>query len=344
MKLKIVVITVFMLLLANVTGCAGKNAVQTNTDKKIEKIVIAEPGTGESWLPVYLADKLGYFDEQGLNVDYSDFGGGHGPLVIASLIAGDSQFALTGYDQVLKTYGQGKSTKMIMATSDKNPWSLFVGKDIKSFADLKGKKISGGMEGSSPRAFVRACLKYGGLDPEKDVEYVTLPSSGSLIGALEKGEVAAGIGSGITKIQLLNLGYKPLVDLTDPQQHQKVLNSKDFPLYVVQVTDDFIKNHPDTVQKFSNAVVKAMHWENTHSPEEIAEKISPFFPNANKDDLISDIKDVQLTLSKDGYFSQEGHDTVTKSALDVGMIKEPVAMANVVDDSFLKKAHDSYAK
>ena len=340
------VLTAIVLLLATMSGCATQAASQVGPSpmvgKEAEKVVIAQPSIGESWLPVYLADKLGYYNEAGLKVEYATFSGG-GPLVIASLMAGDSQFALTGYDQVLKTYDQGKSTKMIMATSNRNPWALVVGKDIKSFADLKGKKVGGGMEGSSVRAFVRACLKYGGLDPNKDVEYVSVPAD-AVVGALEKGDIAAAMGSGLNKVELQKRGYTFLVNLTDPQQHQKVIGSKEFPLYVVQVTDDLIKNRPATVENFTNAVVRAMKWQNSHSAEEIADQISSFYPNAAKDALVTDIKDTQLTLSPDGYFTKEGHAAVINSALDVGMIKRAVAMENVVDDSFLKKAHAKYAK
>lgn len=343
-------LTSIVLLLVTMFGCTSQTSSQAGLQqaassaagKGAEKIIIAQPAISESWLPVYLADKLGYYNEAGLKVEYATFSGG-GPLVIASLMAGDSQFALTGYDQVLKTYDQGKSTKMIMATSNRNPWALVVGKDIKSFADLKGKKVGGGMEGSSVRAFVRACLKYGGLDPNKDVEYVNVPTD-AVVGALERGDIAAVMGSGLNKVEFQKRGYTFLVDLTDPQQHQKVIGSKEFPLYVVQVTDDLIKNRPATVENFTNAVVRAMKWQNSHSSEEIADQISSFYPNTAKDALVTDIKDTQLTLSPDGYFTKEGHAAVINSALDVGMIKRAVAMENVVDDSFLKKAHAKYAK
>lgn len=352
MKKKITVFIMLVLALTiSVIGCASKtqtepdkaaSSAKTGSEKaSLEKVVIAEPAKGENWLPVFLADKLGYFKEEGLDVKFTDFKGG--PLVIASLLAGDSQFALTGYEQVMKTTDKGKSTKMIIATSAKHPWSLVAAKNIKTIADLKGKKISAGMDGSSPRAFVRACLKDGGLDPNKDAQYVSLPNGGEL-GAMEKGEVAAAFVGGRNKIALIRRGFNPLVDLTREEQHQKVLGSKDYPLFVVQVTDDYIKSHPETIQKFTNAVAKAMKWQSEHSDEEIAEVIAPLYPNIDKGLLVEDVKDTRLTLSNDGYFTKAGHDAAVKLSLDVGLISKPIPMENVVDESFMKKAHNKLGK
>ncbi len=346
MKKKPIAILLLILLLVSViiTGCKSETATVSKPvdPSKLQKVVVAQPsGSGESWLPVYIADKLGYFKEDGLDVSFISFAGG--PLVITSLLSGDSQFALTGYEQVMKTNEKGKSTKMIAATTVKHPWAILTSKDIKTIADLKGKTISGGMEGSSARAFVRAVMKYGGLNPNKDVQYVSLPPGGE-IGALEKGQIAATFGGSKVKVDLQKRGYQVLVDLADPEQHRKVLGADEYPLYVIQVTDDYIKKNPGNVQKFTNAVVKAMIWENNHSSEEIVKVITSLYPNMDKNTLVDVIEDTKRTLSRDGYFTKEGHEAAVRLSLDVSMITKPLPMESVVDESFLKKAHQKYDK
>ncbi|HBW34341.1 ABC transporter substrate-binding protein [Desulfosporosinus sp. BICA1-9] len=335
------ILLLVLLLVTTITiGCGKLNTEtvsKTVDPSELQKVVIAQPGgSGESWLPVYIASYLGYFKENGLDVSFVNFAGG--PLVITSLLAGDSQFALTGYEQVMKTNEKGKDTKMIVATSAKHPWAFIVSKDIETIADLKGKTISGGMDGSSPRGFVRAIVRHGGLDPNKDVQFISLPSGGE-IGALGNGQISATFGGSNIKLDLQKRGYKVLVDLADSEQHQKVLEADNYPLFVIQVTEDYITKNPENVQKFTDGIVKAMNWVNNHSTEEIAKVVAPKFQNMDKDIIADIIEDTKKTLSSDGYFTQEGHDAAVRLSIDAGLIAKPLSMESVVDESFLKNAH-----
>ena len=339
-KISILVLAVFCLLLAagsvwsDVPAAAGAK-------KAVKKVVIGQPPCRVPWLPRYLADRPVYFKEVRLDVGLVTVMGGHN--VHAAGIKGDAHFGLTGYEQVLKTYQQGKSTKMIMATTKNHPWSYFGSKKIRSIADLKGKKIDGGLEASSYRSFARAVVKYGGLDPNKDVMFVNIPR-GSEIAALEKGDVDGVLGIDNMKIELLNRGYKPLVDMIDPAQHKAVIGYDEYPLFVVQVNDTLVKGDPDMIQRFTNAVVRAMYWQKSHAPSEVAAKVRPTFSSADPKTFDETIAFTLKTLSMDGYFTAEGHKAAEKFGLDVEFIKSPVAMELVVDESFLKKAHEKHKK
>ncbi len=307
----------------------------------LEKVVIVQPNYLVPWLPIYVASQLGYFAEEGLDINFVTVMGGHN--VRAAVIKGDAQFGLTGYEQVLSTFEQGKSAKMIMTTTLKHPWSYIGAKDIKSIADLKGKKIDGGLEASSYRSFARAVVKYGGLDPDKDVFFVNIPR-GSEVAALEKGEVSGVLGIDYMKVELLKRGYTLLVDMIVPEQHKKVLGYDVYPLFVVMVNDDLIAKHPETVQKFSNAVVRAMNWQQENSVEKIAATVAPLFSSVDQDTFRSTIEFNMKALSSDGFFSEEAHQAAEKFSLEVKFTQKPVAMKNVVDEAFLKKAHEKYPK
>lgn len=331
-----------MICLVGISFQAFGDIRQTTTPKmEIKKVVIVQPNYLVPWLPIYLANQMGYFKEEGLEVSFVTVMGGHN--VHAAVIKGDAHFGLTGYEQVLKTYQQGKSTKMIMTTTKKHPWSYFGSKKIKSIADLKGKKIDGGLEASSYRSFARAVVKYGGLDPNKDVLFVNIPR-GAEIAALEKGDVDGVLGIDNMKIELIRRGYKPLVDMIDPKQHKAVIGYDEYPLFVVQVNDTLVKNDPEMIQRFTNAVVRAMNWQKSHSAAEVAAKAKPVFSSADPKIFTETIAFTLKALSMDGFFTIEGHKAAEKFGLDVEFIKSPVAMKLVVDESFLKKAHEKYKK
>ena len=325
-------LAVLVVLSAFSTGAFGGN---------LEKTIIVQPNFLVPWLPIYIADRLGYFTDEGLEVSFTTVMGGHN--VRAAVISGNAHFGLTGYEQVLSTHEHGKSSKMIMTTTLKHPWSYIGAKDVKSIADFKGRKIDGGLEASSYRSFARAVVKFGGLDPDKDVFFINIPR-GSELAALEKGQVAGVLGIDMMKIELLNRGFPLLVDMTDPVQHKEVLGYDVYPLFVVMVSDDYIEKKPENVQKFTNAVVRAMYWQKDNTAEIISETVRPLFPRTDEAVFTENIKHNLRALSYDGFMSEEAHSAAEKFGLEVNFIKVPVDRIHVVDETFLKKAHEKINK
>lgn len=338
-KKSIFSLLVLFLFLFSTVGCANEavNTSEINTGtKKLQKVKITQPNFLEAWLPVYVANELGYFAEEGLEIEFVTVMGGHN--VRAAVIAGEAQFGHTGYEQVASTFEQGKSCKMIMTTTEKHPWSYFVGQDIESIADLKGKNIDGGLEGSSYRSFAKAVIQFGGLDPDKDVQFVNIPR-GSEIAALEKAEVHGALGADSNTVHLLNQGFKQVVNMIDEKDHKAVVGSDTYPLFVIMVSDEYIKSNSEQVQAFTNAVVKGMDFIKENDAQTIKETIAPLFSHVDEKILGEYIALIMPALSADGYVSEEGHDVAIKYALDVGFIENPVGMDDIVDHSFLDVAH-----
>jgi NitT/TauT family transport system substrate-binding protein len=107
----------------------------------------------------------------------------------------------------------------------------------------------------------------------------------------------------------------------------------------VQVTDKYVKEHPEIIQAFSNAVYKAMLWQSRHSDEEVALAVSPSFPGRKMDAAL--IKVLRKCLSPDGQFTEEGYRSIVDFCLANGVIKKDVPMADAIDPSFMKKAKAS---
>ncbi|ADG83309.1 ABC transporter substrate-binding protein [Thermincola potens] len=343
------VLAALMLITPFLAGCAkqpaGQTKATTNTGEptekqpKLQKVVVAEATRGEYWLPVYLAHQLGYFKEEGLEAEFVTYK--DGPLALLGLVSGDAQFCIIGFEPVLRAYEQGKKTKVILTTTYNQPYMFATRKGINKISDLKGKVIFAGMPSSAPYAFARAVLKTAGLDPDKDVTFANL-EYGAEIAALSKGEIDGTYVRASRYPEFTAIGANILVDATDPPQHKKIFGSERYEAMTVQVTDDFIKTNPETVQKFVNAVVKAMKWQFDHSDEEVAAKIAPLFPGRKIDARL--INTVKRSLSPDGYFTKEGYATVERFCKDVGLITKPVPFEEVIDQSFIKKAHETLGK
>ncbi|MFH1136202.1 MAG: ABC transporter substrate-binding protein [Pseudomonadota bacterium] len=300
------------------------------------KIRIAQPGHDDYGIQLYLADQLGFFKKEGLEVEFINFKSS--PLSVAALLADEVQFCLTSYDQALKMFEKGKTLKNLFTTTEKHPWALLARSEIKTVADLKGKTISAKMPGSGPRAFAVNILLHYGLDPEKDVIFVDLPET-AILPSYENKAIDATVGSGIRKTELLQRGARVLVDMNDPKQHRDLLETDAFPLKVVLATAEYIEKNPEIVQHFVNATVQAMAWEKEQTSREIAAKVAPYFLGSPNE---ATIDDVRRAFSHDGLITEEGHKALEKQSISVGLISQPVPMDDVVDLSFLKKALEQY--
>jgi NitT/TauT family transport system substrate-binding protein len=303
--------------------------------ESLTPIVFAEATRGEGWLPIYLAQELGYFNEEGIApefVTYKD-----GPLALMGLLNGDAQFCIIGFEPVLMAYDKGQASKVILTTLNSQPYT-FVGRPgLASVKDFKGKVVFGGMPGSAPYYFIKTALRNEGLNPDKDVTFASLEYGAELV-AMSRGDLDGGYVRATRFAQVQQIGGNVLVDATDPAQHKKIYGSERFEATVVQVTDKYIQEHPEIVQGFSNAVYRAIQWQNSHNDEEVAKMVAPFFPGRNIDAPL--IKVLRRCLSSNGQFTEEGYGAVVDFCKVNGVIKNDIPMNAVIDQSFIKNAQN----
>lgn len=332
MKRSILVAVLISLVLVSLTGCGSK---ETSNDG-LTKIVISEM-RDELWLPVYIAEMQGYFEEEGLDAEFIVFK--DGPIAFQGMHAGDSQFCMLSTEPVLRAFDEGLESKIIISTV-KSKLYLFASKpEITDVSQLKGKTIFAGMPGSAPYSFVLSILEEAGLS-ENDVQWINM-EYGAALAALEQGSIDASFFDLIHINELKRINANILLNTSDPEVHEKLYGSKYYESQMVTVTKEFAEKNPDIVQKFVNAVIKAMKWQEEHSVEEIAELVAPMFEGRNLVETIGIIKD---GLSTDGYISREGFGAIEGFCLQQGLIKEPIGYENVIDMTYVENATKDLGK
>lgn len=344
---KILLLTLCITMLFGVAACSPKEnqsvpqveETETNVNTseeavELEKIVVSEPVRGVMWAPVHLAKELNFFEEQGLDVEIVTV---QGDAPTAPVLSGDAQFGLFGPEMILGLNEKGQGVKLLLTSTDKYPYSFVSGPDYDSIESLKGTVINGADSGSSPRQFVRAVLNSAGLDPNSDATYVSMPNS-SIIAALESKDVSATYVSPEVRQLALDAGAKMLVDMYKPEVHKEILGSESYEMYITFALDSYIKENPETVQKYVNAIYKAILWMNEHSTEEIVDAVKPSFSdNRNLDAIFKEINENGI-FTETGDFSDSGFKAINKIAKQAGMIQNDVTREQVIDDSFLKDA------
>lgn len=348
MKKRVISGILSVMLLLSLTACSSgsKSADDSKNDTKTEettkeeentepvKIVVGESYRSEMWGAQYIAEALGYYEDEGLDVELTTISG---DSPSAALFSDEVQFLFFGSESVPMFNEQNQNCKMLMGFNSRIAMSLVGSPSTKTIEDLKGKVVSAAEPGSSPRAFVYSALSQAGLDPENDVTYVTMQVFASAA-ALAEEQIQCAYASGSLLDYMVGMGCNVLVDTSDPETHKAVLGSEDYTTHIVMATDDYIKENPETCQKFVNALYKAVLWIQNHSAEEIAEQLTPYFEGRGVEaDTIQRMLD-DHEYNVDGTITDTAYDAIIRQDKNAGWISEDMDYSENVDDSFLKKA------
>src|SRR3984893_9894392 len=143
------------------------------------------------YMPLTLADQLGYFKQEGLSIEIQDLKGGADAL--QAMIGGSTDATMGFYEHTIRTQTLGKSIEMIV-TCDLYPGLvMFAGKshpEAKTIKDLANLKIGITSAGSSTEEMVKFLFKKNGLDPAA-AQTVAVGSGGPAVTALKNGIVDA---------------------------------------------------------------------------------------------------------------------------------------------------------
>ena len=109
----------------------------------------------------------------------------------------------------------------------------------------------------------------------------------------------------------------------------------------ISTTPDFIKNNPKTVQALVNGMVKALHWLQTASVDEIASALPPEFYAGDKEFYKKAVQANREMLSKDGIVTPALSENTYRiiSSFNESVKNAKIDMAKTYDASFAKSAN-----
>lgn len=254
MRLRIGFVSFLALALISISG-AGMRPASAQAPETPKIRVSTLPIAGQ--VPIYTAQKLGYFKDNGLEVEVTFAAGGAESVPL--LVQGSLQLAVTPITSAVLANQQGFNLKLVPPTLDdkkKAPGQtvLLVRDDgaVGSVTDLKGKRIAVNTINSVNWLYARALLRKGGLDPNA-VTFVELPFP-SMNDALLRGSVDGIIQVqpfhhiGVTSGKMKALGY-PFADVQPG-------------IHIASYAGDgaWIAANPRTVKAFTDAMAKAIDY------------------------------------------------------------------------------------
>lgn len=153
MKRKIIGLIMICLVIVLATLAVIKIKEEENSGLK--KITVAEVAHSVFYAPQYVAHGLGYFEEEGLDVEIVLTSGADN--VMAAVLSGDVDIGFSGTEATIYVYNGGeKDYVMTFAGLTQKDGSFLVSRekyDDFKLEDLKGKTVLGGRVGNLIRSY-----------------------------------------------------------------------------------------------------------------------------------------------------------------------------------------------
>ncbi len=324
----------FVLMLVLVTGC-GAAAAGNKPAVTGEKVVLNEVAHSIFYAPMYVAIEEGYFEQEGIELELvTGFGA---DKTMTAVLSGEADIGFMGSEASIYTYLGGTSDPVVnFAQLTQRAGNFLVSRepvDHFSWDMLKGKNVLGGRAGGMPEMVFEYILKKQNIDPQTDLSIDQSIDFGSTAAAFSggQGDFTVEFEPHATSLEAKGDGYVVASLGTD---------SGYVPYTAFSAKSSYIKEHPQTLQAFTNALQKGMDYVNSHSPEEIAKVIQPQFEETDLETITAIVKRYadQDTWAENLVFSEDAFTLLQNILEEAGELEKRVAYEDLVTTEFAEKA------
>jgi len=206
----------------------------------------AFPSPSIQILPMMVATERGFYKREGLELELVFVRGA--ATAVQALLANQIHFIFSIGPQMPAVW-EGNDIMILAQQVGRPTFSMVVTPDIQKIADLKGKKI-GVTFGGSTAAGTKALLELNKINPDKDVEYISLPGNEPKIAALKQGIISGALLAPPADYLAMKSGLKRLVSLADI--------FKDTAFTGLAANNRTIKENPQMVRRMVRAIVRSV--------------------------------------------------------------------------------------
>lgn len=315
-------------------ACSGSGSDQT-------KIRIGEVTRSIFYAPQYVALSQGFFKEEGLDVELTTTAGGD--KTMTALLSGSIDVALVGSETSIYVHQQGADDPVVnFAQVTQTDGTFLVSRkkiDKFDWSMLKGSTFLGQRKGGMPQMAGEFTLKKKGIDPQKDLK---------LIQNVDFANIPAAFSSGTGDYVQM---FEPQAAVIEKEGKGFVIasfgvESGQLPYTVYMTKKSFLTKNAKTIQKFTNAVYKAQQWVAAKSVDEIAQAVTPYFADTDKEIVKAVVKRYkeQQSFATDPIVDEKEWNNLQDVMQSAGELKQRADYKTLVDNSFAAKAIESVKK
>lgn len=331
MILKKIIFTIIGLLLILCIICIP-SIFKKKSDLK--NIKVAEVTHSIFYAPQYIAHSLGYFEDEGLNVEIILTPGAD--KVASAVLSGDVQIGFSGSEATIYVYNQGEEDYLVSFSAlTKKDGSFIVSREkYENFSlnDMIGKSVIGGRKGGMPEMTFEWALRENKIDPINDLNIDTSIAFSAMAGAF-----IGGTGDFVTL-------FEPQALQIEQQGIGYVVASVGelggiVPYTAYNAKKSYIEDNPEVIEKFTRAIQKGLDFVHNNSSEEIAKNIIDYFPDTSLNDLTNIVNRYKSIDSwyKTTYINEDDFKHIQEIMKAAGELNETVPYDKLVNNDFSKK-------
>ncbi|OPF97464.1 ABC transporter substrate-binding protein [Rhodopseudomonas palustris] len=294
------------------------------------------------YLPAKLAAQLGFFKEEGLDVEL--FNSTSGSQAATALLAREVQGVVGFYDHTIDLQAKGKFITDVVQFSVA-PGEVVLVKaaeadKLKQPANWKGLALGVTGLGSATDFLTRALAAKAGLKMQ-DYTLVPVGAGDTFLAAMQQGKISSGMTTEPTVQRALSSGTAKIgIDLRSPEETRKALGG-DYPAACLYMDRGWMEANKPTVQKLVNAFVKTLKWIQAHSAEEIADKMPKDYHAGDRALYVQGLKDGKVQYSPDGLMPAGAPESVAKilASFSPNLQGKTIDLAKTYTTEFVVKAN-----
>ncbi|MFL5291537.1 MAG: ABC transporter substrate-binding protein [Myxococcales bacterium] len=287
-------------------ACAAAASAAPAAKPEQSKVVIAVGGRSLFYyLPLTLADRLGYFKDEGLEVEIPDFPGG--AKALQAMMGGSADVVSGAFEHVVNMHAKGIDVQEFVLQGRYSGMVLGLSKEkasaYKSPKDLRGLKIGVTAPGSSTNFLVNSILARDGLAPDS-VSIIGVGASSGAVAAMHQKQI-----DGLSNLDPVISRLEKNGDLVAIIDTRTAAGMKDvyggaYAAGCLYARSEFLRKNPNTAAALASAMVRALLWLGKASDDEVVATVPPEYYGNERE-----IYKIALQRNREG-FSPDGRNSM----------------------------------
>jgi NitT/TauT family transport system substrate-binding protein len=288
-----------------------------------DKIRIGVPELNAQFVPLALAEKKGFFREDGVQAEVIRI---NPTVALAALVSGELDYWTVIGNSVAAAI-QGAPLRVLACYVPGSPSALIARAEFKAVQELRGKAVGLNTSGGALESVARLIFKHFGLDPDKEIKFLPLGTNERRFSAMKQGLTAATMGSPPLDYLGKKMGFVVLA-----RAHELF----SYPTSGMVASVKKIKERPDEIRRVIKAGIKATRY--IRQDREGTIQLMIEWSKTDKQMATAGYESVVQLFNDDGSVPEKGLLLVIEELKKVAKVEREISPSEVADLSILKEA------
>ncbi|WP_367850031.1 ABC transporter substrate-binding protein [Rhodoferax sp. WC2427] len=327
---------------------AGLQATVSRAQIKPERTRLNLAVDGEAalcHLPLTIADQLGFFKAEGLDVEINDLvGGARSPVALPGSV---SDVFAGAFENTIHSQAKGQMLQSIVLQGRAPQIALGISTHnmpyYQALADLRGKKIGVAALGAPSHMVANVVLARAGVSPN-EVHFVGIGSSGGALWALRSGQIDAICNTDPIMGMLEQKSDIRIVSDTRTLKGALHVFGGAMPAACIYAPLEFVRKYPNTVQALTNAIVHALKWLQTAGPSDIVKVVPESYFLGDRAAYLAAFNMAREAISPDGLLPEAGPQTALTAlgSFDPQVKAARIDLGKTYTNDFARRAKERF--